>query len=754
MNIFARTKSNFKSIEIAVKAHKSREACVTEESPSSTSSSSPHKYWQACKENLTQTKQDTTDFRKASQDLIKELKKFALPKEPGAANEFVDIKSKEVAELVEKFCKEQSKEIQGRQLKKLCKTNSYDFINSIIAGMNANSLMKELKDHNPETNKEIDLQKIIAEKNKLFKSLAKKYKLSHSAVRHLNHILRSSDHLENLSIKNIAKTLKKVATDLNLGEHKSDVSKVIVARLVGTTLEVLPRKLMEIPRLLWIGTLFEPVTSYIDKRVSEISNPVEKDLYQKYNTKIANSLFFNQLEFMQDLEIGEAVQTLNEGKEASISILQSTARDFIPIMGFIGAAATTQYSVNPLLAAFSVLGFPITYYNAKNQSEILAGLNKEYLQHISKSTTSIQSKIGGATEILTSPEREKATEEFKSELKRETDASCEMTLRRKRIQYVAEQVSTGSRLASVGTATILYHLGEIKENGILVSQVMSNALYYPVKFFVESYFTEMPQLLHKIDKANKLLDDSNLSLPSSPEELERTSIHDLEDHKIEISGLVYETKEKNTILEDVSFTVEPGKFVTLVGESGCGKSTLIKQLTGLLSPSKGSISIGGKNLGEIKRFGKESIYSLMSLCSQSPYIFPDKNLRENLTCWSGEERSDDEIKDVLKELRLEKFVDKLDENIKHFSGGEKVRIGLARTLLKKSKILVLDEPTASLDPKTAEQVKNILQGIHKDHKDISIICVTHDQALAKISDESINLEELNKAYTKRTEDQA
>ncbi len=111
---------------------------------------------------------------------------------------------------------------------------------------------------------------------------------------------------------------------------------------------------------------------------------------------------------------------------------------------------------------------------------------------------------------------------------------------------------------------------------------------------------------------------------------------------------------------------------------------------------------------EIKKYGPESLYSVMSYCNQSPQIFESMTLRENLMLWSKRDINDETIKTIMMDLHLEKFLDKLSVKVKNFSGGERVRIGVARTLIKGAKIMLLDEPTSSLDSESASEVRKII----------------------------------------------
>ncbi|MCX7589499.1 MAG: ATP-binding cassette domain-containing protein, partial [Patescibacteria group bacterium] len=198
------------------------------------------------------------------------------------------------------------------------------------------------------------------------------------------------------------------------------------------------------------------------------------------------------------------------------------------------------------------------------------------------------------------------------------------------------------------------------------------------------------------------------------------------------------------IIQNINLEIPHGKFITIYGMSGAGKTTFLRILSRLYKQTKGEVQIGGINMDKIKKYGHQSLYTILSYANQIPYIFQNLTLRENILLWSKKEIPDEKIKEILAKLKMEKFADKLDEKVKNFSGGEKVRIGLARSLIKDAKILILDEPTASLDSESARQIIELLNELHISNPDITIICVSHDQRLKEISDLSYDIKEIQK----------
>ena len=169
----------------------------------------------------------------------------------------------------------------------------------------------------------------------------------------------------------------------------------------------------------------------------------------------------------------------------------------------------------------------------------------------------------------------------------------------------------------------------------------------------------------------------------------------------------------------------------IVGESGCGKSTLAKMLAGLIKPSSGEIEINNKNIND---------YSNKDLPNHIQYMFQDpiSSLNPRKTIYQSlsaplkylrklnEEQIDQEIKKIIKEVNLkEEFLNRFPHE---FSGGQAQRIGIARVLLSKAKIIILDEPVSALDVSVQSQILNLLNDLQKKFE-LSYIVISHDLAV-------------------------
>lgn len=196
------------------------------------------------------------------------------------------------------------------------------------------------------------------------------------------------------------------------------------------------------------------------------------------------------------------------------------------------------------------------------------------------------------------------------------------------------------------------------------------------------------------------------------------------DGKIEFKDVTFAYVRGETILDNVSFTIEPNTHVAFVGESGCGKSTIVSLICKLYDPSAGVIYFDGEDSINLDQtFGQN-----VSMINQFPYVF-NLTIRENMQLVKPN-ATDKEIYDVLKLANADEFVKALPKRLDSFlgeggtrlSGGQKQRICIARALLKNSKILIFDEATSALDNISQEHVMDNVDILKKDH---TIITIAH-----------------------------
>jgi len=202
---------------------------------------------------------------------------------------------------------------------------------------------------------------------------------------------------------------------------------------------------------------------------------------------------------------------------------------------------------------------------------------------------------------------------------------------------------------------------------------------------------------------------------------------------ISIRGL-YKSFDELDILEDINLDVFKGENVVVLGRSGSGKSVLIKILVGLLPPDKGTIEVFGKEVNKLSGKDLDAMRLRIGFLFQSSALYDSMNVRQNLEfplTMNKKNLSKSEINKAVEEvLDAVGLKDKINVMPSGLSGGQRKRIGIARTLILKPEIMLYDEPTAGLDPITSDEINKLINDVQKKYNTTSII-ITHDLTCAK-----------------------
>ncbi|MBR6004084.1 MAG: ABC transporter ATP-binding protein [Lachnospiraceae bacterium] len=194
-------------------------------------------------------------------------------------------------------------------------------------------------------------------------------------------------------------------------------------------------------------------------------------------------------------------------------------------------------------------------------------------------------------------------------------------------------------------------------------------------------------------------------------------------------------------LKNVSFSVEKGEFVAIVGPSGSGKSTLMHILGGVDTPTSGIVNIAGTDIGKLDEtnlsiFRRRNI----GLIYQFYNLIPILNVEENMTLpilLDGKKPDKKLLKDLLQKLGLEKRLKHLPNQL---SGGQQQRVSIGRALMNQPALLLADEPTGNLDTKNTTEIISLLRKFNEENNQ-TVIIITHDDRIALAADRVITIED-------------
>lgn len=212
--------------------------------------------------------------------------------------------------------------------------------------------------------------------------------------------------------------------------------------------------------------------------------------------------------------------------------------------------------------------------------------------------------------------------------------------------------------------------------------------------------------------------------------------------RVENLTKIYGKGESEVVaLDHVSFAVEKGEFVAIVGASGSGKSTLLHLIGGVDRPTEGKVYIGGRGIYDFDD-DKLAIFRRrqVGLIYQFYNLIPILNVEENITLplsLDNRKVNREKLEELIRVLGLSDRVNHLPNEL---SGGQQQRTSIGRALITSPSIILADEPTGNLDSKSSDEIVELLRKSNKDYKQ-TIVMITHNMEIAKFADRIIKIED-------------
>lgn len=477
------------------------------------------------------------------------------------------------------------------------------------------------------------------------------------------------------------------------------------------------------------------------------------------NSRVANSVFMRDFEFVQDKSPAEILNIIDKGKQGTMDLINTTYTEVIPHLTSMVAATSSGFAINKLGGVLGLLRLPILYTSNRKLMEKVIGERQVELAQKDAVDTRIMTSLQSIEVVKSSDTMENAISELGKTMQERDEIAIESRKRH------AEQKQRGSYLDLLFQFGLPAGLGALewqKQKGgpmgdayagmqafskfSAVSAGQSEAGVHATEL-VRLYSEKIQPALQDIKRMEDLLGPYDLlDKPDGMLEQVRKPVSEITNFDITVRNLSF----KN-ILHNVSIDIPQGTFVTIKGPSGIGKTTFLRHLVGFYGAQKGALQYGGTDLNGIKKFGEQSVYSKLAYANQNPQYFENMTLRENLQLWTKKQATNEKLAEVLHDLKLDHITDRMDSKVKHFSGGELRRIGLARALLKDPKVLFLDEPTSNLDEESARQVLSIIKDMRAKRPDMTVIAVTHDPNFEAIAEKIVDFAQINRPENARAE---
>ena len=457
-----------------------------------------------------------------------------------------------------------------------------------------------------------------------------------------------------------------------------------------------------------------------------ISLYVAKSLMIQVGEEISKALQFDMLKSLIKADT-QSIDKKHSGKFISnltydvthITNLLSNAililfKDSLTLIGLL----SVMFIQNWKLSLISIIMIPIASIFART-------LCKRMKKIVTQAQERSGFLISYLVELFKNHKIAKIFQKEEYEVKRADSHLTELMNKNKKIATVLIRMSPIMEvLTGIMIAILIYYSGKLIVNGeIDVNNFFSflaamMLAYQPVRSLT-SLNIVVNEGLSAADRILPIVDTENLIKNS-----ENAYSIKIKENKINFKNIYfkYESSEKN-VLEDINLEFKGGKMTALVGHSGSGKSTILNLIPRFYQPQSGEISIDNQPINEVT---VESLRNHISLVTQETTLFDD-TIKNNIK-YANESASDKEIFEVAKLSNSHEFIEKLPdkydtkigENGVRLSGGEKQRISIARAMIKKSSIILLDEATSSLDSQTESKIQEALNTLTKNKTTIVI----------------------------------
>lgn len=374
------------------------------------------------------------------------------------------------------------------------------------------------------------------------------------------------------------------------------------------------------------------------------------------------------------------------------------------------------FLISPYFCALSLVFSLLPFFISKFVTKKLQKLQMEVSQSNEEKFGGIKEIVFGSHPIKQSGNEETFINRYLKVLGKNLSTIKESNIKMNIFNQSMRGVGLLSQLVILSLGALLILKGTVTTGDLIMSMFFITSVSDAVGNAIETY--------NNI-KSTKGVGDKFLNMLKSNEELPKGRVLALEAGKVKdgvsVKNFSFAFGDRD-IFKNFSYELADGGAYAVIGESGSGKSTFARLLTKELDGYKGEVTVYGQDLNDIS---EKSLFKSVAVVPQEAMIFKD-SLFNNITMYDSSITEDSaEYKEIIKKLNLEGLAKKEKEgtlDVLQVSGGEKERISIARAMIRKPKILILDEPTTGLDPDNAREVKKIITNLDG----VLRLVITHD----------------------------
>lgn len=526
-------------------------------------------------------------------------------------------------------------------------------------------------------------------------------------------------------IKLLADSKKYIAYNI-FWQWAALISQIIIVYIIANIIAKLPAPLnyMDVVKLL--AALAVRFVS--DRLASMASYRASVDVKRVLREKIFDKLLRLGSSYNEQIATSQVVQLATEGVEQ----LETYFGKYIPQLFYSMLAPVTLFVVLAFVsvkaAAVLLICVPLIPVSIVAVQKFAKKLLNKYWGIYTELGDSFLENLQGLTTLKIYKADEMKAGQMDEEAQRFRNVTMKVLTMQLNSTSVMDIMAYGGAATGMVVAVSEYYAGNIDAAGAVMIVFLAAEFFLPLRL-LGSFFHIAMNGMAASDRIFELLD-------MHEDDNSETAVINGADEGIEIdiSNLSFSYDGERNVLENISFELKNGSFVSLVGESGCGKSTIAGILMKRVTGWKGSVTVNGQ---DIRNISDIDIMKNITLVSHDSYLFKG-TVRDNLMMGSPM-ASDDMMTAALKRVNLADFVEseggldmQLNERASNLSGGQKQRLAMARALLKDSGVYIFDEATSNIDIESEEMIMSVIRELAKTK---SVLLISHRLANVVNSDD-------------------
>lgn len=460
--------------------------------------------------------------------------------------------------------------------------------------------------------------------------------------------------------------------------------------------------------------------------IGTILSGIAKSILLKIESKLTRAIGFNTYKkalnlpavAFEEMSSGEIINRITSDADSlsfTFGKMINMISSIITALVILVYVFFNSWIVGLILISFLV----ILYFIIKKYNPLIKGAHKDRKASQDVFTSLANESIRGIREIKTLGIKDHLIANAKRNIEDIFKLSKKEINLQTRFNIIVDFLKTTLEVGTFIVCIVLLYYKQIT----LTFFIAMTYYIYRYMWFIECLndFTQTYQKISvSLDRVNEILENKKYN----DVVFGKTNIENVKG-EIEFKNVTFAYPNEDSVLKDFNLVIEPNKKIAIVGASGQGKSTLFNLITRLFDANKGEITIDGVNILDIS---EECLRKNISIIRQDPFIF-NRTIMENFKIVDENIKLKD-VKACIKEAYLDEYIESLPKKYDtvlgeggvNLSGGQKQRLAIARTLAKKSKIVLFDEATSALDNNSQEFIKKSIDNLVKDH---TVVIVAH-----------------------------